>query len=73
MDLIVTDLLSSLTAYWTRRFLTGLHFFHLLLGVLLFCLLLWTCSLSSLFLAACPFPLIGLDLMVSAVKGILLM
>merc|ERR1712222_303061 len=33
--------------FWTRRFLTGLHFFHLLLGVLLFCLLFWTCSLSS--------------------------
>merc|ERR1712083_474277 len=28
-------------------FLTGLHFFHLLLGVLLFCLLFWTCSLST--------------------------
>merc|ERR1712238_272439 len=27
-------------------FLTGLHFFHLLLGVLLFCLLLWSCSFS---------------------------
>jgi hypothetical protein len=25
-------------------FLTGLHFFHLLLGVLLFCLLFWSCS-----------------------------
>merc|ERR1712032_30565 len=28
-------------------FLTGLHFFHLLLGVLLFCLLFWACSLPS--------------------------
>merc|ERR1712021_293989 len=27
-------------------FLTGLHFFHPLLGVLLFCLLLWSCSFS---------------------------
>merc|ERR1712228_909805 len=25
-------------------FLTGLHFFHLLIGVLLFCLLFWSCS-----------------------------
>merc|ERR1712210_188104 len=25
-------------------FITGLHFFHLLLGVLLFCLLFWSCS-----------------------------
>merc|ERR1712207_5000 len=31
-------------------FLTGLHFFHLLLGVLLFCLLLWSCSFSFIYL-----------------------
>ena len=31
-------------------FLTGLHFFHLLLGVLLFCLLLWSCSFSFFYL-----------------------
>merc|ERR1712141_390133 len=28
-------------------FLTGLHFFHLLLGVLLLSLLIWSCSFSS--------------------------
>ena len=30
-------------------FLTGLHFFHLLLGVLLFIILLWSCSFPFLF------------------------
>ena len=28
-------------------FLTGLHFFHLLVGLLLCCLLFWSCSCSS--------------------------
>lgn len=31
-------------------FLTGLHFFHLLLGLLLLSLLFWSCSFSFLFL-----------------------
>ena len=28
-------------------FLTGLHFFHLILGLLLLCLLFWSCSFMS--------------------------
>jgi len=30
-------------------FLTGLHFFHLLFGLFLCCLLFWSCSFSFLF------------------------
>merc|ERR1712228_949167 len=40
MDLSINDSVYSCLFF----FLTGLHFFHLLLGVLLFCLLFWACS-----------------------------
>merc|ERR1712056_3408 len=43
MGLSINDSVSSCLFF----FLTGLHFFHLLLGLLLFCLLFWACSLPS--------------------------
>merc|ERR1712039_80734 len=35
-------------------FLTGLHFFHLLFGLFLCCLLFWSCSFSSSFSVTTP-------------------
>merc|ERR1712178_86197 len=41
-------------------FLTGLHFFHLLLGLLLLSLLFWSCSFSFFFISSfCPFSTIS--------------